>query len=187
MSAMLLASALFTRTQEGVFRELYKHPEGVHLRELERTTGVNGRHLLRELHSLRDAGVLVSKKVGNALVYQFNSECPIHEDLQAIIRKTVGLGDVVREMLDPYMDQIDSAYIFGSHAGGEQRADSDIDLMIVGQVTRRQLSSAIRKHQETLGREINTVIYTRDEYDSQLNDNNSFAARVHRGSRINLV
>jgi len=186
MSTVSLSDALFTRTQKGVFRELFSKPEGSHLRELERTTGVNGRHLLRELHTLRDAGILVSKKVGNAVVYRFNPDCPIHEYLLAIIQRTVGLIDVVKEAIEPYEDDIAFAYIFGSHATNEQRSDSDVDLMIVGSLTRRRFSSALRSLEELLKRDVNAVFYEFEEYYDQLADEDSFVARVHDGPRIDL-
>jgi len=176
MSTNTLASTLFSRTRSIVFGELFRRPEGVYLRELERTTGINSRQLLRELHTLRDAGIIAPKRVGNLVIYRFNPDCPIYEDIQSLIR----------ELLEPFTEQIEFAYVFGSHARGEQRTDSDIDLMIVGSATRRQFSSAIRQTEMVLRREINAVFYTSDEYGKALEDSNSFISKVHNGSRINL-
>jgi predicted nucleotidyltransferase len=187
MSAMAISDALFSRTRSGIFRELFRTPEGFHLRALERRTGINSRHLLRELRALRDAGILVPQRIGNLVVYRFDPECPIYDDLQSLIRKTVGLADGLRAMLEPFQSRIELAYVFGSHARGAERADSDIDVMVVGHVTRRQLSSAIRRAEETLRRQINIVLYTPDEYGSALEDESSFVSRVHNGSRIELV
>jgi len=186
MSSVSLARTLFSRTRSRVFGELFRKQEGVYLRELERTTGINSRQLIRELHTLRDAGIIAPKRVGNVVVYRFNPECPIYEDLQAIVRKTVGLADALRGMLRPFADGIRLAYVFGSHARGEQRADSDIDLMIVGQATRRQLSTAIREMERVLRRDINAMFYRSAEYGETLEDDNSFVSRVHNGTRINL-
>lgn len=186
MSTNTLASTLFSRTRSTVFGELFRRREGVYLRELERTTGINSRQLLRELHTLRDAGIITPKRVGNLVIYRFNPDCPIYEDIQSLIRKTVGLADILKELLEPFTEQIEFAYVFGSHARGEQRADSDIDLMIVGSATRRQFSSAMRQTETVLQREINAVFYTSDEYGEALEDSNSFISKVHNGPRINL-
>ncbi len=187
MSTITLASTLFSRTRSAVFGELFRRPEGVHLREIERTTGINSRQLLRELHTLRDAGIIAPKRIGNLVIYRFNPSCPIYEDIQSIIRKTVGLADILKEMLESFTEQIKLAYVFGSHARGEERTDSDIDLMIVGSATRRQLSSAIRQTEAVLQREINAVFYTRDEYDKAVKDTNSFISKVHYGPRVDLT
>jgi predicted nucleotidyltransferase len=187
MSTNRLVETLFPRTRTGVFRELFRDEEGLHLRELERRTGVNARHLVRELHALDAAGILASKRVGNLLIYRFNKECPIYEDIRSLIRKTVGLGDVLREMLAPFHGRISFAYIYGSHARGEEGASSDVDLMIVGDVSLRQISSAMRRTSESLDREISPTIYTPNEYAQAIQDKDSFASRVHSGPRIDLM
>ena len=186
MPTKTLARTLFSRTRSSVFGELFRRQEGVYLRELERTTGIDSKQLLRELHVLRDAGIINPTRVGNVVVYRFDPECPIYEDLQAIVRKTIGLADVLRDMLEPFAAQIELAYVFGSHARGEQRADSDVDLMIVGSATRRKLSTAIREAERTLRRDVNAMFYTHAEYSKALEDSNSFVSRVHNGTRIML-
>jgi len=186
MSTSSLAATLFSRTRNTVFGELFRKQEGVYLRELERTTGINSRQLIRELHALRDAGIITPTRVGNVVLYRFDPECPIYEDIQAIVRKTVGLADVLRGMLEPFADRIELAYVFGSHARGEQRPDSDIDLMIVGSATRRELGTAMRQAERALRRDINAMFYTHAEYSQALEDSNSFASRVHNGTKINL-
>ena len=187
MSAKRLPEALFPRTRSDIFRELFRSDEGLHLRELERRTGVNSRHLLRELRSLHSAGILASRRVGNQVLYRFDRDCPIYEDLLSIIRKTVGIADALRDVLEAYGDAIELAYIFGSVAEGKERPDSDIDLMMVGSVTRRQVSSTIRQAERAIRREINPTFYRPAEYETALEDENSFVSRVHAGPRINLI
>jgi predicted nucleotidyltransferase len=187
MSATTLADALFSRTRGGVFRELFSHPQGVHLRELERRIGVNSRQLLRELRLLRAAGILTSEHVGNLVLYRFNRDCPVYDEIQSLARKTVGLADVMRQALEPFRERVELAYIFGSFARGEERADSDVDLMIVGSVTRRELATPLREAADGLKREINAVFYTAAEYAKALNEHDSFVHRVHVGPRLGIL
>jgi predicted nucleotidyltransferase len=186
MSAISLADTFFSRTRGSVFRELFASQEGLHLRELERRTGVNSRQLVRELHTLRDAGVLTPTRVGNMVLYRFNPDCPVYEEIQSLVRKTVGLADVLRNALEPFRKRIELAYIFGSFARGEQRSDSDVDLLIVGNVTRKELSTSIRTAGRILNREINTMIYASGEYAEAVKDSDSFLHVVHTGPRLNL-
>ena len=187
MSATGLTEALFPRTRSAIFQHLFRNEEGLHLRELERRSGVNSRHLMRELHSLRTVGILISRKVGNQVIYRLNPDCPIYDDLRSIIRKTVGLAETIREELQPFARQIRQAYVYGSQASGEARPDSDIDLMIVGDVSLREISSAIRSAGKALGRVVNPTVYTVDEYRKELQIDNSFVCRVHSGPRIDLL
>jgi predicted nucleotidyltransferase len=184
MSSNGLASALFTRTRSAILRELYREPEGLHLRELERRTGFNSRHVSRELHALAAAGILASKPFGRQVIYRLAPGCPIYEELRSIVRKTVGIADVLRDALTPLSRRIELAYVYGSHARGEERSDSDIDLMIVGSATLRDASSSLREAAGQLRREINPTTYRPTEYAKALQEADSFVQRVHRGPRI---
>ncbi len=188
MSAEGLGEALFPRTRLAVLRELVREGErGLHLRELERRTGLNSRGILRELRALRDAGILLSRKTGNQISYRLNPDCPIYQELRMLILKTVGIADVLRDCLAPYAEHIRSAYVYGSLASGEAGWDSDVDLMIVGEVDLAGISTALRKAARTLGREVNPTLYRPEEYEAQLKDPHSFVSQVHRGPRVDVL
>lgn len=188
MSARGLGEVLFSRTRLEVLRELCQpgNPE-LHLREIERRTGLDSRGLLRELHQLREAGILTSRRVGRQVMYAMNPNCPVYPELTMLVTKTVGLADVVRDMLEPLADRIELAYIYGSFATGEAKADSDVDLMIVGHVTLRDLATPLRQAGERLGREVNATLYAPDAYGRELHVKDSFVSRVHRGPRLILL
>jgi len=187
MSAKSLAEALFPRTRRSVLQQLTETPDGLHLRELERTTGVNSRHLQRELHALRDAGLLKARKVGNQIIYRLDPDCPIYNEIRAIVRKTLGLAAVLVEMLDPVASKIELAYVYGSLAQGQERPDSDIDLMLVGDISLRELAPLMTEAEQALGREINPTLYGADEYAEALDDGHSFVRAVHDGTRISII
>jgi len=136
---------------------------------------------------MRDAGILAAKRVGRQVIYRLNPACPIHGELRSIVLKTVGLGDVLREVLSPFAERIDLAYVYGSLASGEASAESDVDVMIVGAVTLRELSTPLREAGALLRREINPTLYQPKEYQEALNTENTFVSRVHQGSRIDLI
>ncbi|MEW5827032.1 MAG: nucleotidyltransferase domain-containing protein [Candidatus Bipolaricaulota bacterium] len=187
MSSISLAGVLFSKTRAALLRELYAEPEGLHVRELERRTGFNIRNISRELHLLSAAGILTAKPVGRQVTYKMEPDCPIADEMKSIVRKTVGLVDVIRQALEPSRDRVDLAYIFGSFARGEERAGSDVDLMIVGGATRRELATPLREAAGFLRREINTVFYTAAEYARARDEEDSFVHRVHVGPRLDVL
>ena len=187
MSTKSLADALFPRTRRSVLQQLSESRDGLHLRELERRTGVNSRHLLRELHSLRDAGLLTATKVGNQIIYRLNPDCPIYEEIRSIVRKTIGLANTLRDTLEPLAARIELAYVYGSFAQGEERPDSDVDLMIVGDVSLREISSLLAEAHRLVRREISPTLYRSEEYEEAVRDESSFVRRVHDGPRIDLI
>ena len=70
--------------------------------------------------------------IGNQKHYRANRNSPIFTELQSIILKTAGLAEPLRQSLVPYADRIKVAFVYGSVAKGSDTAQSDIDLMVVG-------------------------------------------------------
>lgn len=161
--------------------------EGLHLREIARRTDLNSKTVMRELHTLRDAGILHSRQVGRQIVYRLSPDCPIYEEIRSILRKTVGIAGTLRTALAPLAPRIERAYVYGSHARGEERPDSDLDLMVVGEVTLRELSSPLREAGRALHRTVSPTLYTPEAYARELEAADSFVARVHGGRRLDLI
>lgn len=182
-----LAEVLFPAARLAVLAHLADSAEGLHLRELERRSGLNKHGLARELHALRDAGVLVSLQIGRQVLYRFSPACPISGELQSIVRKTVGLAGVLARALEPLRDRVQLAYVYGSLAEGGARPDSDVDLMVVANVSLRELSTPVREASRLLHRAVNPTLFRPKEYQAELRTKDSFVARVHRGARIDLI
>ena len=67
-------------------------------------------------------------------------------------------------------------------ARGEERATSDVDLMILGNVGLVQLSPALRKAERRLGREVNVTNYSGDEFRKKVAEGDHFLTTVLKGS-----
>lgn len=172
---MSLASVLFPDYRRKVLALLLLHPESsYHQREIARLTETQSGTLSRELVKLVAAGLAVKTRVGNQQHYRANRECPIFEELASILRKTSGLTDILAEALSPIADRISAAFVFGSMASGKASAGSDIDLMILGTVTFREVVAVLYPCQETLGREINPKVYQREEWQRLLAEGGAF-------------
>ena len=57
--------------------------------------------------------------------------------------------------------------IFGSYADGRLKANSDIDVLIVGTPDRDLLTEALEAAAGELGRDVNEVVMTEAEYDER--------------------
>jgi predicted nucleotidyltransferase len=71
--------------------------------------------------------------------------------------------------------------VYGSIARGEERATSDADLMIIGSVGSVELTPALRKAEDRLGREINVTKYSTDEFAGKAAASDHFLKTVFRG------
>ena len=174
-----LSSVLFTEYRSRVLGLLLLHPErAYYLREIARLTATVPGTLKREMDKLVEAGLLTLYKVGNQHHYQANQDCPIFPDLANVLRKTSGLSDVLMNALLPINHKIQNAFVFGSVASGKVNARSDIDLMLIGEISYAEVMPLLHPLQEELGREINPKIFAVKEWNQLLEDNGAFAKDV---------
>lgn len=79
---------------------------------------------------------------------------------------------------------IDFALVFGSMASGEAKAGSDIDILIVGDIGLREAVRRLAGIHDQLGREVNPVVWTNEEYQQRLIEKDHFLAEVMKRPRL---
>lgn len=183
-----LGDALFTETQQRVLGLLYGRPDrSFYTNEILRRTGMGVATIKRELDRMRNAGILTLTRVGNQHHYQADPRCPIYSELIAIVKKTFGVTEVIRQALVGLQDKISWAFVYGSIASGKERAGSDIDLMIIGDVEFAGVVGALSKAQDTLGREINPKIFSEKEWLRMKKRDDAFYKEVMNKARIDVL
>lgn len=177
---MSIASALFTDSQAKVLQWLFGQPErSYHLSELRRLCGLGSASLQREVNRLVDAGLVLSERVGNLRRFQANAASPVHTELVALVRKALGAPALLREALAPLAKRLTQAYVFGSVARQADTADSDLDLMLVGDdLALADVLALVLPLEPLLGRKVNPTIYTPSQYAQRLAEPDSFVRRV---------
>lgn len=182
------ASLLFGAYRRDALALLLLHPEeSLHVREIARAIGKAPGTLLRELNALAAAGVLLRRPVGNQVHFQANPDCPIYEELRSILKKTVGVADVLREALAPLGSKVRAAFVYGSVAKGDERARSDLDVMVVGEASFGDVVAALAPAQASLRREVNPNVYPALEFRKKLAAGNPFLKRVLAEHKIFIV
>ena len=179
-----LIDIVSSRVKAEVFRLLFSvnQPE-IHLRELVRQSGLSLGTVQQEVARLCTAGVISSRRDGNRMYYRANAEHPAHPELSSLVLKTSGLASVLREALKEE-DSILSAFVFGSVAGGQAKAGSDVDLMVIGSIGLRKLSALLADAAEKIGREINPHIIAPQEWLERARRNDHFVASVRQSKKI---
>jgi predicted nucleotidyltransferase len=179
---------LFNAYRRQVLGLLLLRPEdSLHVREIARLTGVPAGSLHRELRALSDAGLLLREPAGNQVRYRANRASPIYPELAGIFRKTAGMADLLREALSPAAARIDAAFVFGSMARGEETPGSDVDVFVVGKVKFSEVVERLSPLRERLGREVNPVVVTRQEFNRQREARDRFLERVRREPRLFVI
>ena len=175
----MLAGLLGSRLRAKVLGWLFTHTdESFYGRRLALLLGEDSTNISRELARLAEIGVLACRQEGRQRYYQANSRCPVFAELRGLAVKTIGLGDAIRDALTPLADRIHVAFLFGSFAAGRESSESDIDMLVVGKVSLRDLSARLGPVSRATGREINTVVYSPSEFKQRSEDGHPFVVNV---------
>jgi len=167
---------------------LFCHSEkSFYFREIERIVGMGRGAVQRELENLVNAGLVLRRKQGNQVHYQANPHAPIFSELKSLMVKTAGVADVLREALTPLEARIRTAFIYGSFAKGAERADSDVDLLVIGDVSFSEIVDALASAQETIGREVNPSVYPLEEFVTKVSEGRHFVTSVVEEPKIFLI
>ena len=108
-------------------------------------------------------------------------------EVHSLIAKTVGVFQVLGSALAPLAKRISLAFVYGSMARREENADSDVDLMIVGDVTLDEVVAQLATVEGAIGRPINPTVYSTDEFKSKLESGNHFLRSVVRAEKVILI
>lgn len=186
MNKHTLGDALFTKTQQALLRALYGKPDrSFYLNELVRLANMGKGTIKRELDRMYAAGIITRSPRGNQAHYQANIGCPIYNELHGIVRKTFGVADVLAWALEPLLDEIDLAFVYGSIAKDQASASSDIDLMVIADsLAYADLMAALQSAEVALGRTVNPTIYDMVQFDHRRKAGNAFIVRVMEQPKI---
>lgn len=166
-----------SKVRAGLFRLLFSDPAiKLHLREIARRSGVTAHAVQKEILNLKGLDLLRETRDGNRVYYEANTVHPIYLDLKNMILRLVGSVAVLKNALKS--DKIDIAFIFGSIARGEEKASSDVDLFVIGDIGLRELTSRISGVSDELGREINPHVFSVGEYAKRVLSHDHFLTRV---------
>jgi predicted nucleotidyltransferase len=188
MRATSAIDALFPATRRAILATLLLHAgREWYFRDLANHLGLRPSSLTRELKNLTDAGILRRRKDGNRVYYQADPACPFLPEIRGLLLKTAGLVDVLREALRPVMDEIVSAFVYGSVARGEELAESDIDLMVIGNTSRFELTKPLRQAERQLARPVNSTVYKPAEFAKKVASDDHFVRAVLDKEKLFVV
>jgi len=184
-----IGDALFTRTQQRVLALLFGQPERTFLQKEVIELGEAGSGAVRrELDRLVESGLVTMERVGAQKHYKANCSAPIFEELRTIVVKTMGLADPLREALKPLKKQIRLALVYGSVARGNEKAGSDVDLLVVADdLPLERLYRRLEIAEKELARKIDPTLYTSTEYRKRRESDNPFLKKVLAGDTIVLI
>jgi predicted nucleotidyltransferase len=157
-----------------------------YMRQISSLTGKALVGIQREVENLETIGILDKIHDGNRVYYKVKKDCPIYKELKSIVLKTSGIAEVVKKQLID-SKSIQFAFIYGSYAKGDEKLTSDIDLMVVGDISSMELSSLLSEQKIKLQREINFTTISTAEFKEKLYRNNNFFTSIVQDKKIFLI
>jgi predicted nucleotidyltransferase len=94
---------------------------------------------------------------------------------------------VMRKALRPLKHRIAAAFVFGSVARKTAKPESDVDLIVIGDVTMKDVLARSGKAEAILHREINPMLFTLNEFRAKMRGKDHFLTAVVTGEKNFLI
>lgn len=180
-----LSVLLGGQTKARVLEVLVSHPgQSYHLRGLAQAAGTDSGNTSKLLRPLVKLGLVLAAPDSHSTRYSINDRSPLAGPLRQLV---IGAGSLMAD-LRAVADGLHAKYvgIFGSVAAGTDDKDSDIDVLVVGELNgvaaQAAFTSVGRKHR----RSINTVAVTPAQLVDHLTDGGAFWTSLASGKRIDI-
>ncbi len=182
-----MLTKLFSSTRAELLGLFFNNPdEKYYLREIARHIGKDAAGIKRELDKLVKIGLLASEKRGVQKYYSSNRNSPVFSEMKGLIFKTTGAQGSIKAALSR-LKGIQSAFLYGSYAKGAEKEDSDINLMVIGQVNITELNDVVMSLEEKLKREIDYLVFDEQEFRKRRESKDPFIREVLKGKKILLI
>ena len=164
---------------------LFNPNNSFYQRQISNLTAKSIRGVQREVDKLNRMGLIERLIQGNRIYYKLNKKCSITQDLKNIFFKSVGIAEVLKDNFKE--KKIKIAFIYGSYAKGEESLLSDIDLIVIGNVSSKELSNILSKPKRELIREINYVVFSLDEFINKAVQKDHFINSILKDKKIYII
>lgn len=183
----ILSEILSSKIRAEIFHLLFGIADSeLHMREIARRSGHAIGTIQTEFKKLLRLDLVKKRRDGNRLYYRANKDHPLYPDIHSLVIKTIGLTDIFRKVFEGQPD-IQIAFIFGSIAGNSEKASSDVDLMVIGNLSLRQISKMLSGISNQIGREINPHVLSPEEFNKRKSNNDHFIINVIKAPKILII
>lgn len=164
---------------------LFNPDNSYYQRQISTITRNSIRGVQRELENLQKISLIEKSIEGNRFYYKANRRCPIFEELKRIFFKSAGIAEALKSSLKG--KRIETAFIYGSYAKRQESLLSDIDLMVIGDISSKELSSILSGPKKELMREINYAVFPPREFINKAKKKEHFLNSVLNDNKIFII
>ena len=154
-----------------------QHPtKKIHAGRLDKELKIYRKGILDGLRELLKAGLLGMEEAGRTKQYSLNRNNPVVKQLKILLNL-----DRVMPLLEKLKGSGVEVYLYGSCARGEDTEESDIDLLLIGNLKRTEVLGKLGGIEK-----LKPVYFTFLEYSSLARKDKAFYERVEK-DRIRLM
>lgn len=163
-----------------------------HLRDLARLIGMSVGAVQNVVGRLEREGLLKRRPLGNLALFSLNQQHPLYSELEALVTKTIGIAPQLARALAGIAG-VKLAFVYGSYVsvfakgGSVWTAESDVDLLVIGDVDPRAVSPIARELGALTNRQINYTVLSGKELAEKISKRDSFIGEVLANPILPLV
>lgn len=163
-----------------------------YVREITRKIDEQINSVRRELSNLLSIGIIRSDSNNNRLYYEVNQKYEYYPELRRIFtnlpvtnkaltetKEEEQIASKLRQTGTVQLSFLTGSFVRDPHLG--------IDLLIMGDVNRAKVAKVVSELEKEVGRELNYVVFTPEEYDYRINLNDRFLADVIDAKKIVII
>jgi predicted nucleotidyltransferase len=156
--------------------------------ELEDLIGASHDSTFRALQRAVVTGLVGRDRVGRQFVYRIDTGSPIFPEIKTLLSKLSGPAEALRRALAGLAPpEVEAAFLFGSAARAQDTLASDVDVFVIGDVSRFALARHLAAAERELGREVNAMAYSRGELVARLAAGDGFLREVWAQPKLMLA
>ena len=185
---MLLEDIIISRVRVKLLELFLTNPGMIfHVRDIVRKVNEEINAVRRELAHMEKAGMVTKEQRANRLFYTFRKDYPLYFQLMELIGKTTGLSmSIIKNRAK--LGKIKFVMLSGRMLRGLlPHSQSDVDLLLVGDVVIPELTQIVKAEEARRGRELNYTVMTEDELEFRKRRRDPFISSIFEGSRVMVI
>lgn len=182
MNNLLFAELFGGKSRLKVLRCLFEHnDQAFGLRELAMQSQTDSGNLTRLLNRWEKAG-LINVIPGRVRRYQASPD-PSLMILKKLLTQT---SEMTNDLKSFFLNEheVDVAFVFGSVAKAKEIADSDVDILVIGDISELKLNAKLKSFERKYNRPFNASVYSQAEFKRPFDNNDSFIIRICEDEKI---
>jgi len=161
----IFGGLITSRMRIRILMRLFLNPDQrSYLRELASEFKASPSQVRDELNRMSDAGLLESNRSGRQTFYCANRTHPLFPELQSMVHKALGMNHILESILQR-LGHLEMAFLIDDYAEG--RDSGLIDLLLVGDIDKKNLDDLVMKSERYIKRKIRTMVMNRAEYQQE--------------------